>query len=50
MNFMVADAVGPVKFRARLQHPAGNTGTYKIVVFKFPAGTVPASANIASNE
>ncbi len=49
-NFMVADASGPVKFRARLQHPARNKGTYKVVVFKFPAGTIPASENLASKE
>jgi hypothetical protein len=49
-NFMVADVTGPVKFRARLQHPAGNKGTYKVVVFKFPAGTIPASENLASRE
>jgi hypothetical protein len=50
LNFMVADAVGAVKFRARLQHPAGNRGSYKVVAFKFPAATIAATGNIASGE
>lgn len=50
INFMIADAVGPVKFRARLQHPPGNKGTYKVVAFRFAAATLPANANIASDE
>ncbi len=49
-NYMVADVTGPVKFRVRLQHPAGNKGTYKVIVFKFPAGTIPVSENLASTQ
>lgn len=50
LNFMVADAVGPVKFRARLEHPAGNTGNYQVAVFRFPASTIPPTENLAANE
>jgi hypothetical protein len=50
LNFMVADTAGAVKFRARLQRPAGNKGTYKVGAYKFAASTIPTTANIASNE
>jgi hypothetical protein len=50
LNFMIADAVGSVKFRARLRHPAGNRGTYKVTVFKFPASAIPAVESFASGE
>jgi hypothetical protein len=50
LNFIVADVFGPVKFRARLQHAAGDKGTYKIATFKFPAESIQASDTLLSNE
>ena len=50
LNFMVADTAGPVKFRARLTHPAGNRGIYRVIAYKLPASLLPTTANIASNE
>jgi hypothetical protein len=51
LNFMVADTDGPVKFRARLVHPAGNKGVYKVGAYKFPANAIPSGAtSLATNE
>lgn len=50
MNFMVSDGAGPVKFRARLEKPAGNSGTYKVAVWKFPKGSIPLTESVEADE
>lgn len=50
VNFLLADAAGGVKFRARLEKPAGNRGTYNVMVFKFPRGTIPITDSLAAGE